>query len=159
MRTSDEDRAPTQSARWHGISAWLASEHASTVQIDIALIWVLVVTVLTRAVIMGFHVIFVLLAFAALMLPFRRFVVRLVLWMTVSTLLVVWAVIWLSTPSAELTELPMLTIVVVLVFLVAQARGRAAKESEAVTRRTRATAPRSSVKCCSTSSRTRSAVS
>ncbi len=66
------------------------------------------------------------------MLPFRRFAVRLVLWMTVSTLLVVWAVIWLSTPSAELTELPMLMIVVVLVFLVAQARGRAAKESEAV---------------------------
>ena len=130
--TSDEDRAPTHSARWHGISAWLASEHASTVQIDIALILVLVVTVLTRAVILGFHVIFVLLAFAALMLPFRRFAIRLVLWMTVSTLLVVWAVIWLSTPSAELTELPMLMIVVVLVFLVAQARGRAAKESEAV---------------------------
>ncbi len=55
-------RAPTHSARWHGISAWLASEHASTVQIDIALILVLVVTVLTRAVILGFHVIFVLLA-------------------------------------------------------------------------------------------------
>jgi len=131
METSDGDGAPMHSARWHGISAWLASEHASTVQIDVALIWVLVITLLTRAVIMGFHVIFVLLAFAALMLPFRRFVLRLVLWMTVSTLLVVWAVIWLSTPSAELTELPMLTLVVVLVFMVAQARGRAAKESEA----------------------------
>ena len=131
METTDGDRAPTHSARWHGISAWLASEHASTVQIDVSLMWVLVITLLTRSVIMGFHVIFVLLAVAALMLPFRRFVVRLVLWMTVSTLLVLWAVIWLSTPSAELTELPMLTLVVVLVFMVAQARGRAAKASEA----------------------------
>ena len=96
--TSDEDSAPAHSARWHRMSAWLASEHASTMQIDIALIWVLGVTVLTRAVILGFHVIFVLLAVAALMLPFRKFVVRLVLWMTVSTLLVVWAVMRLSTP-------------------------------------------------------------
>ncbi len=105
-------------------------EHASTVQIDAALIWTLVMAVLTRQVILGFHVIFVLLSVAALMLPYRRFVLRLVLWMTVSTLLVVWAVIWLSTPSAELTELPLLTLVVVLVFMVAHARGQAAKESE-----------------------------
>ena len=131
MKTPDEDRAPNHSTRWNGISAWLASEHASTVQIDAALIWTLVIAVLTRQVILGFHVIFVLLAFAALMLPYRRFVVRLVLWMTVSTLLVIWAVIWLSTPSAELTELPLLTLVVVLVFMVAHARGQAAKENEA----------------------------
>ena len=128
--TSDDKSAPTESSRWYRASRWLASEHASTVPIDIALVWVLVTTVLTRAVIMGFHVIFVLLSVAALMLPYRRFLLRLVLWMTVSTLLVLWAVISLSTPSAELTELPMLTLVVVLVFLVAHARGRAAEEGE-----------------------------
>ncbi len=100
-------------------------------QIDAALIWTTAMAVLTRAVILGFHVIFVLLAVAALMLPYRRFVFRLVLWMTVSTLLVIWAVIWLSTPSAELTELPLLTLVVVLVFMVAHARGQAAKENDA----------------------------
>jgi signal transduction histidine kinase len=79
---------------------------------------------------MWFHVIFVLLVVAALMLPFRQFVIRLVVWMTITVALVTWAITSHDTPSEELTELPLLTLVLVLVYLVAHARARAARDAE-----------------------------
>ena len=79
---------------------------------------------------MWFHVIFVLLVLAALMLPFRQFVIRLIVWMSITVALLTWAITSLDTPSDELTELPLLTLVLVLVFLVAQARSRAARDAE-----------------------------
>jgi len=83
----------------------------------------------TKDVVMWFHAIFVLLVVAALMLPFRQFAFRLIVWMAVTVALVTWAITSLDTPSEELTELPLLTIVLVMVFLVAQARARAARDA------------------------------
>lgn len=87
--------------------------------------------VLTRSVVLWFHIIFLVLALAALVLPFRRFVVRLAAWMTVSVALVAWSVADGQTPEVELTELPLLLAVLVLAFLSAQARGHAVERLEA----------------------------
>ena len=79
---------------------------------------------------MWFHMIFVLLVVAALLLPFRQFVIRMAIWMSVTVGLVSWAVTSLDTPSDEISELPLLTLVLVLVYLVAQSRARAARETD-----------------------------
>jgi signal transduction histidine kinase len=113
------------------LSGWLASGHPGTLPLDLALVAVAVLTIATQAVIEGFHIMFVVLTLAALMLPFRGFVIRLGVWMAVSTALLVWAITSLDVPVNELTELPILTVVLVLVFLVARARARATADSEA----------------------------
>ncbi|HYN33825.1 MAG TPA: ATP-binding protein [Ilumatobacteraceae bacterium] len=122
--------------RWRLASAsrsageWLVSDHSSNLPLDLGLVGALVLAVATKEVVMWFHMIFVLLVVAALMLPFRQFVIRLVVWMTITVALVTWAITSLDTPSDEITELPLLTLVLVLVYLVAQARARAAREAE-----------------------------
>lgn len=99
-------------------------DRAITVAIDIGLVTAAIAGVLTHDVVLWFHIIFVLVIIAALELPFRPFALRLAVWSVVSTGLVIWAVTELATPSQELLELPILTFVLVLVFLVAQSRGR-----------------------------------
>lgn len=127
---------PGRSARWGPASAsrtvgeWLASEHGSTLPLDLGLVGAFVAALATREVVMWFHVIFVLLVVGALILPFRQFVIRLVMWMSITVALVTWAITSLDTPSEEITELPLLTLVLVLVYLVAQARTRAAHDAE-----------------------------
>lgn len=97
---------------------------AVRVSIDIGLVTAAIAGVVTGDVVLWFHIIFVLVVIAALELPFRPFALRLAVWSFVSTGLVIWAVVDLDTPSQELLELPILTFVLVLVFLVAQSRGR-----------------------------------
>ena len=92
--------------------------------IDIGLVTAAIAAVVTRDVVLWFHVIFVLVVVAALELPFRQFALRLTFWSFVSSGLVIWSVHDLETPRQELTELPILTFVLVLVFLVAQSRAR-----------------------------------
>ncbi len=112
------------------VGDWFASAHATTLPLDLGLIGSFAAALATRNVVMWFHMIFVLLAVAALMLPFRQFVIRMVIWMTVTVGLVSWAVSSLDTPSDELSELPLLALVLVLVYLVAQSRTRSALEAE-----------------------------
>jgi signal transduction histidine kinase len=122
--------------RWRLASAsrsvgeWLASDHGSNLPLDLGLVGALVLALATKEVVVWFHMIFVLLVVAALMLPFRQFVIRLVVWMTITVALVTWAITSLDTQSDEITELPLLTLVLVLVYLVAQARARAARDAE-----------------------------
>ena len=92
--------------------------------IDVGLVISAAAAVITQDVVLWFHLIFVLVIVAALELPFRPFAVRLAVWSIVSTGLVIWAVVDLDTPNEELSELPILTSVLVLVFLVAQSRAR-----------------------------------
>jgi signal transduction histidine kinase len=107
-----------------------AAPRSVAVVIDVSLLCTAVVSVLSRHVVMGFHVIFLLLAIGALTMSFRQFVLRLVIGTTMSSALVVWAVTSLSTPAEELQELPLLTAVLVMIFFVAQARAVAAAERE-----------------------------
>jgi len=113
------------------VADWLASEHVRTLPLDVLLLAITIFTIITQAVIAGFHLVFVVLILAALMLPFRGFVIRLVVGMGISTALLVWATTSLDVSADELAEIPILTVVLVLVFLVAQARARAADESRA----------------------------
>jgi signal transduction histidine kinase len=92
--------------------------------IDLGLVVATAMAILTQQVVIWFHLIFVLLVVAALLLSFRMLVTRLIIWMLVSTGLVVWAVIQLDLPSDELSELPILTLVVAIVFLVARSRAQ-----------------------------------
>jgi signal transduction histidine kinase len=113
------------------LSGWLASRRLRTLPLDLGLAGITILTVITRAVIPGFHVMFIIVILAALMLPFRGFAIRFAVWMGVSTALLVWAVTSLDVSPDELAEIPILAVVLVLVFLVAQARARAAAESRA----------------------------
>lgn len=90
-----------------------------------------IIGVLTQSVVVWFHIIFLVLALAALVLPFKRFVVRLVGWMAVSAALVAWSVVGGHTPRVELSELPLLFAVLVLAYLSAQARGHVVQRLEA----------------------------
>lgn len=119
--------------RRRAIKRWLAVEHRYAPPLDLGFITITLVTIYSRDVVVGFHTIFAALTLAALMLPFRSFVIRLALWMTVTVALVVWGISSLDVPSAELSELPILTFVLILIFLVAQARSQAAAESAAAT--------------------------
>ena len=65
---------------------------AETWAIDLGLAGAAIAAVLTRDVVLWFHLIFVLVVVAALELPFRQFVLRLTFWSLVSSGLVVWAV-------------------------------------------------------------------
>ena len=133
--TTRSDDPSGGSSQWGVVGAsrrageWIASEHRSTLPLDIGLFGALVAALASKEVVMWFHVIFVLLVLAALILPFRQFVIRLVAWMALTAALVIWAVTSLDTPSDELTELPLLTLVLVLVYMVAQARARAVEEA------------------------------
>jgi len=112
------------------VGDWLASDHATTVPLDLGLIGAFTAALVMQDVVMWVHVIFVLLVVAALLLSFRRFVIRMAIWMTAMVGLVSWGVVSLDTPSEEISELPLLALVLVLVYLVAQSRGRAVQETD-----------------------------
>jgi signal transduction histidine kinase/CheY-like chemotaxis protein len=78
--------------------------------------------VLSHSVVVWFHIVFLVQALAALVLPFRRFAARLAVWTTVSAVFVAWSVVRGETPAVELSELPLLTTVLILIYLGAQAR-------------------------------------
>ena len=112
----------------HGLrplDRWFTRELRSTWPLDAGLALAAVLAVVTGAVVLWFHVIFVLVTVAALMLPFRGFVTRFAIWVSTSVGLVVWAVIFREVPSDELTELPLMSLILIIVYLGAQARARA----------------------------------
>lgn len=128
-RADGSDRPHLRLTEWLA-TGWPVHAGAYTRILDVALVLSAVAAVVMRSVVVWFHVIFLLLAVVALMMPFRRFVIRLVLGMSVCSALVIWAVVSLSTPSDELAELPLLTIVLIVIFLVAQSRARVAHDRE-----------------------------
>ena len=113
-----------------GLDRWFTRELRSTWPLDVALTLSAVLAVVTGAVVLWFHVIFVLVTVAALMLPLRGFVFRFVFWVSTSVGLVLWAVAFRDTPSEELSELPLMSLILVIVYIGAQARARAVAELE-----------------------------
>ncbi|MDP9465497.1 MAG: ATP-binding protein, partial [Actinomycetota bacterium] len=113
-----------------GLDRWFTRELRSTWPLDVALVLSAVLAVVTGAVVLWFHVIFVLVTVAALMLPFRGFVFRFVFWVSTSAGLVLWAVAFRDTPSEELSELPLMSLILVIVYIGAQARARAVADLE-----------------------------
>mgnify|MGYP002629141789 CR=1 FL=1 len=95
-----------------------------TLAVDGGLITAAIAAVVTGEVILWFHLIFVLLVIAALMFPLRQFALRAIGWVLAAVGLVLWAVHYRDLPRAELVELPILTLMLVMVFMIAQARAR-----------------------------------
>ncbi len=119
-RQTDDHRA--RSVQWTFRQTW---------PLDVGLVATVIIAIATRSVVVSFHVIFLLLAMAALMLPFHQFAIRTSLGMAASSALVIWAVTSFDVPSEELTEIPLLTAVLVLIFLVARSRADATTDRAA----------------------------
>jgi signal transduction histidine kinase len=97
--------------------------------VDVALFIVGVFMVTTQATVMLFHVVFMLLAVGAFYWPFRSFIVRSGSWVLIDSLYVLHAVNSGKTQADELIEIPLLTIILLIVFFIAQQRATAEKEA------------------------------
>jgi len=98
--------------------------------IDLALIITAILMVLTKATVLFFHIIFVLLAFGAFFWKFRGFALRVLFWVTVTTSVVLFAVLNGSTQPDELIEIPLLISILIMVFLIASRRAKVQLELE-----------------------------
>jgi len=93
--------------------------------LDVALVATALFMLLTNAVVLFFHVIFLLLTFGAFYWKLRAFVLRAALWVSLTTAIVLTAILSGQTQVEELSEIPLLTAILVLVFIIAQQRARA----------------------------------
>jgi signal transduction histidine kinase len=92
--------------------------------LDIGLVIAATLGIVEHQVVFWFHAIFVLLAVAALVLEFKAFAIRLAIWVPVQLFLIGVAHANWNLPSQEFIEIPLLTLVLIFVFLSAQARNR-----------------------------------
>ena len=93
--------------------------------LDLALLLNTLLLVLTDAKIFYFHLVFFILTFGAFYWPFRTFVLRSSIYMAMTTALLFSFVLAGNIPAEELIEIPMLTGILVLVFIIAQQRAKA----------------------------------
>lgn len=77
-----------------------------------------------------FHMVFILLSVGAFFWDFRAFVIRSFFWVLITTGMVLQAIQSEQTQHAELIEIPMLSIILVTVFLIASRRARTLRELE-----------------------------
>ncbi len=97
--------------------------------IDIALFGVGLLMVLTDETVLLFHIVFILLALGAFYWPFRSFMLRSGFWVTLDTLYVLHAIRTGKTQPDELIEIPLLTTILVIVFLIAKQREKAEQQA------------------------------
>ena len=93
--------------------------------LDVVLVVALLLMNLTNATVLFFHVIFVALTFGAFAWNLRGFIVRSCIWVPITTLEVLTAVMSLRTQREELIEIPLLSTILVGVFLIARRRAQA----------------------------------
>jgi PAS domain S-box-containing protein len=98
--------------------------------IDIALIITAALMVFTEGAItiFLFHVIFLLLAFGAFYWKFYAFTTRVGFWVTITTLLLLRAIYDGHVLFSEIVEIPILTTIMILVFIIAAERAKAKDE-------------------------------
>jgi len=99
--------------------------------LDAGLVAVFVLMLTTDMTVLFFHLVFVLLTLAAFFLPLRAFAWRCGLWVTATTLVVLRAIALGDTQAEEAIEIPLLTTIVALVFVIASRRERARADLEA----------------------------
>ncbi len=92
--------------------------------IDLALVATAVLMVITHLTVLFFHIIFVLLALGAFFWKFRGFAARALFWVSLTTGLVLRAVLSGETQPDELIEIPLLTAILVLIFAIAARRAQ-----------------------------------
>lgn len=98
--------------------------------VDGGLVVAAALMIVTDMTVLFFHAVFVLLTVAAFFLPLRAFAWRVGVWVTLTTLVVLRAIVVGDTQAEEAIEIPLLTTILVLVFAIAGHRQRARAELE-----------------------------
>jgi PAS domain S-box-containing protein len=93
--------------------------------VDLALVVTAILLIFTEATVFLFHVIFILLTVGAFFWNLRAFALRAGIWVTITSAVVLSAILVGRTPAEELGEIPLLTIILLVVFGVARQRARA----------------------------------
>lgn len=98
--------------------------------IDIGLVVTAFLMFATEDIVLFFHIIFVLLSIGAFFWNFRAFVLRSLFWVTGATGAVLLAVSQGRTQAEEMIEIPLLTLILVMVFIIASFRAKTQRELE-----------------------------
>jgi len=93
--------------------------------LDLALVVVFIFLVFTEAKIVVFHVSFVLLTFGAFYWKFHAFVFRAIFWVTAIAVVIFTSIFAGKIPLEEIFEFPMLSLILLLVYIIAGQRSRA----------------------------------
>jgi diguanylate cyclase (GGDEF)-like protein len=113
-------------SRFHGSSIEAASASGRMLHlIDLCLLITAVLMLTTEYIVLCFHLIFALLAFGAFFWGFRGFSLRMLFWVGLTTIVVLLAVRSGDTQSEELIEIPLLSLIIIMVFLIASRRAKA----------------------------------
>lgn len=100
--------------------------------LDLALLVMVLLMAFTDATVLFFHLVFVLLSIGAFFWKFRAFVLRTSFWVTVTTAQVLSAVSSGKIQAEELIEIPLLTIILVTVFMIAGRRAKGQTQIQAL---------------------------
>ena len=98
--------------------------------IDIGLVLTAFLMFATEYIVFFFHIIFVLLSIGAFFWNFRAFTLRSLFWVAGATGAVLLAVLQGRTQAEEMIEIPLLTIILVMVFIIASFRAKTQRELE-----------------------------
>src|SRR5215216_6532577 len=98
--------------------------------IDIGLLVTAFLMFATEHIVLFFHIIFVLLSIGAFFWNFRAFTFRSLFWVAGATGAVLLAVFQGRTQPEEMIEIPLLTIILVMVFIIASFRAKTQRELE-----------------------------
>lgn len=90
--------------------------------LDVLLLLTAILLIFTPDKIFFFHIMFVLLTYGAFYWRFRAFSLRAVIWVTLTTVVLLVSIIGGQVPSAEMVEIPLMTVILVLVFFIARQR-------------------------------------
>src|SRR2546430_10048545 len=101
---------------------WLWSRDERVLFLDIAFIVNAVLMVTTELTVLLFHIVFVMLGFQAFFLRFRGFAIRATFWILFTTGIVLRAVLEGATQPDEMIEIPLLSMIIVTVFIIAGRR-------------------------------------
>ncbi len=103
----------------------VAQTHLRFGLLDLALIVTVVLLIFTGHKIIFFHVIFFLLTLGAFYWKFGAFVLRACFWVAATTTVLLDSVVAGKIQAEELVEIPLLTLILILVFVIARQRERA----------------------------------
>jgi diguanylate cyclase (GGDEF)-like protein len=98
--------------------------------VDIGLIVTAFLMFATEYIVFFFHIIFVLLSIGAFFWNFKAFTFHSLLWVAGATGAVLLAVLQGRTQPDELIEIPLLTVILVMVFIIASSRAKTQRELE-----------------------------
>jgi signal transduction histidine kinase len=113
------------------LRGWVQEEEGRVAALDCALLFAAVEAAFTSEVVLWFHIVFVLLTLATLFLAMRPLMKRLLAWVPVVTLCVLYAVWVGNTARSELIEIPLLSGILAIVVIGAQRRERAMNDIQA----------------------------